>query len=187
MANEKYDSDHVVIPVRSASGEIHNIAVPGDTPIPDFHEALVNAGYHNDLTQQAQPTAEGAIENSPEFKKAAEQAWQGAGNGARDQEAGALIQKNGRTLQVPTSNRDSKLNLPVNMNTFGTIHTHPNSKDTMPSPEDIQAAKTNNMPFYVVSKGGLMMVDVDGQVYQTYKSAADVFDKNKKSPVPVKK
>ena len=74
MANETYDSGkgHVVLPVLHPSGDVHDIAVPEDTPIADLHSALAGEYSHPAIeAHEKQPTADGALENSDSFRKTA--------------------------------------------------------------------------------------------------------------------
>jgi hypothetical protein len=102
MANETYDSGHVVIPVLHPDGGVHNIAVPTDTPIADLHDALTDY-YLPDLAKPSQPTADGAVENSPAFKQRAQQAWDAAVRGVRpDVESGFEVGRTGNAGPIQT-------------------------------------------------------------------------------------
>jgi len=86
------------IPVRHPNREVHNVAVPTDTNLDDLHSALGDAGYEHPPAiagQTPQPTAEGSIEHSEAFKKAARDAWSSVGYGDLPQESGFVVDKSG--------------------------------------------------------------------------------------------
>jgi hypothetical protein len=81
-AGTKFDSGKPIA-VLHPSGEVHQIAVPEGTDSADLHSALANGGYlHYDFLSP-QPTAQGALENSDKFRKAAQDAWGRAGGGTK--------------------------------------------------------------------------------------------------------
>jgi hypothetical protein len=188
MADDTYDSGHVVIPVLNPSGDIHNIAVPEDTSMADLHDSLVDSGYaHPALDQQLgqqQPTKDGAIEYSPAFKKLAANMWDRSGRGVQQTEVGTYIDKSGNAGNVtehPTGS-DPNANVKVNVpnDAVGVIHTHPNHSGDRPSPADVQAAKDNKKTVYVTSRTGLWATDPSGKITQIFSNPLWMRDKNPK-------
>lgn len=175
MANESYDSGHVVIPVVHPSGDVHNIAVPADTSLPDFHEALTDY-YHPLPDDTNQPTAAGAVENSEAFRQRAQQAWDKAMNGMKPNvESGFDVGKTGtvgalQTHEAPPGSQP-KDTMQVGQDSLGALHTHPSNFSSRPSPADIAAAKGTRKTMWVTSKDGLYAVDPGGNVSQVYNKA----------------
>src|SRR5258708_34504225 len=61
-----------------------------------LHSALADAGYvHPAGAIPHQPTAEGAVENSPEFKRNAQRLWNAVRNGQERAEAGNFVTRGG--------------------------------------------------------------------------------------------
>jgi hypothetical protein len=183
MANEnRFDSGHVVIPVLHPSGDVHNIAVPEDTPLADLHSALAQDYAHPAIEgQEKQPTEEGAEENRPAFREAARKAWQAAASGILKQEAGFIDYKNPlfKPEQLPVQ-KGAEMKIDVPNDAFATAHTHPNERQQDPSVQDIDNAKKSGKPVYVVSRQGLYMVrPSDGKVIQVFKGT-DWMDEKKK-------
>jgi hypothetical protein len=176
MANEKFDSGPV-IPVLHPNGDVHNISVPEDTDLADLHSTLADAGYmHNALTSQTQPTANGALENSPAFKESARKAWSEVSYGDLPQEAGFMVGKNGKMSPVQTGKEigskettgSTVFHIPPE-GVFATVHTHPRpamNKNWVqqPSPPDVDVAKNNKQNIYVVTSSGLWLAEPDGKV-----------------------
>jgi hypothetical protein len=187
MANEnRFDSGHVVIPVLHSSGDVHNIAVPEDTPLTDLHSALAKDYSRPAIEgQEKQPAAEGAVENSPLFRATSRKAWDSVTSGMDPTvEAGFDVDKNGRVGPIQTQ-RTSKGTIPndtvdVDSDSLGAVHTHPNGYIQGPSDKDIAAAKQARKTVWVVSAGGLYSVDPGGSVSHIYK------DPNWLPPQPVK-
>jgi hypothetical protein len=176
MADDTYDSGHVVIPVLHPDGGVDNIAVPADTPIPDLHAALTDY-YLPDLGQQSsQPTADGAVENSPAFKQRAQQAWDAAVRGVRpDVESGFEVGRTGNAgpLQTQLTPRGSTPQDKIQLsspNSLGVLHTHPNTSVSSPSPGDIAAAKAAHKTVWLTSRDGLFAVDPGGKVTRIFTS-----------------
>jgi hypothetical protein len=190
MANE-FDSSHPVVPVRHPeTGDIHNISVPPDTDLGDLHAALSDAGYTHNMSLNSQPTAAGAIENSPEFKKNATELWNSAGNGKFRGEAGNFVtQRGGYTKPVITPGTDEgggRIVFNKPSDAMGIVHTHPHGGGL--SPRDIQTAKDNHLTVYAIDLDGLHAVGPDGKITEVYRSVGDLLDKKKKAEVqPAKK
>src|SRR5436190_2184839 len=92
MAQEKkFDSGvgHVVLSTATPEGPIHDIAFPDTTPLSDVHTALTD--YH-----QPEPTKEGSVEHSAQFKSDAAKAWAAPASGLTRREAGYNIGYNGQ-------------------------------------------------------------------------------------------
>jgi hypothetical protein len=176
MANETFDSKpHVVIPVLHPNGSVDSIAVPHDTPIPDLHAALADY-YLPDLGKSSQPTADGAVENSPAFKQRAQQAWDAAVRGVRpDIESGFEVGRTGNAGPIQTqitprgSTPQDKIQL-LSPNSLGVLHTHPNTSVSSPSPGDIAAAKAAHKTVWLTSRDGLFSVDPGGKVTRIFTS-----------------
>lgn len=172
-----YDSGKVSVSVLHPNGELHNLEVPEDMPAADFHSAIVDE-YAHPMFDQKQPTAEGALENSSDFKDTLNRAWMEAGIGQQHKEGAALIQNNGKSIPLPTNaGYDNKI--PISQNTIATLHTHPNISSGKPSSADVSAAQKTGKTFYVLSKDGLYSIDPKGSVTRVYDSVADALDKKK--------
>jgi len=167
MANENYPLNHVVVPVlRPDTGKVDSIAVPENTPITDLHSALSDY-YHE------QPTSQGAVENSPAFKQAAQQAWKNAGEGGSPWvESGFGVSRTGVpgkiNVQVSPPHTTPKDSITVNSNDLGVVHTHPDVSGGQPSPQDIAAAKQVHKFVWVASKDGLWSVSPHGEVTRVF-------------------
>lgn len=164
-------AEQALVPVLHPRQGIHLISVPRDLPTPELHERLQDY-YHPIDFKQAQPTAEGALENSHDFKAKAGEAIRSAGEGQTAVEGGMLVSSNGRSTVLPLSNGYHAREMPVTASTFATLHTHPNNVDFKPSAADVKAAMASGVPFYVASKAGLFMVrPSDGKVIQVFDRA----------------
>jgi hypothetical protein len=181
MPENKFDSGHAILPVlHPDSGEVHNIAVPTDTSLSDLHSALAEDYAHPALASAKQPTAEGAIENSEDFRAAARKAWGGAGSGLLNNEGRVVINKQGAPTVLPTS-LGSGSSFQVPTDSFGTLHTHPDRKQQDPSDQDISTVKSSHKPMYIVSSRGLYMVRAsDGKAMQIFQGTDWMKDKKKK-------
>jgi hypothetical protein len=166
-------SPHVVINVAhpDGNGRVDSIAVPADTPVPELHAALVNSDYH---IPSPQPTADGAVENSEDFKKTARDAWGSVLDGKAKEEAGWWTGSTGRsvssgkTLDEPTRGHMSVAAPPT---AIGVGHTHDNAHQEDPSQDDIDAAKKAKKTIWVVSRSGLYSVDPSGNVSHLYQNS----------------
>lgn len=185
MATNNFDSGHAIIPVTHPSGEMHMIAVPEDTDMADFHAALGDAGYHHDLPQ---PTREGAIEYSPEFREAAGKAVQAVANfSKKGTEAGFAVNKSGKPAHTPAGKpiiqynpSGRHLSIVSQPDDVATLHTHPADADSKPSPGDIDSTKKSRKVTMVASSNGLYEVDPEGNVQQVFKSPTWYSDKEPK-------
>lgn len=172
----KYDSGTPhVLNVIHPSGDIHAIAVDPNLPVADLHSALVNANYYQGA---AQPTAEGALENSEAFRDAATKAWNEAGQGTKMGEAAAIIQNNGKSIPLPYS-PGHKNRIQILSSTIATLHTHPNGYGSRPSPEDIAGAQKTGKTFYVISRDGMFAIAPSGIVTQVFNSTSDISNRKK--------
>jgi hypothetical protein len=55
MPDPTFDSGHVIVPVKTVDGDIHNVAVPQDTSLQDFHAALnADPNYLHEFTRPSQ-------------------------------------------------------------------------------------------------------------------------------------
>lgn len=166
--NEKgFDSGHVVLPIyHAASGEVHDIAVPHDIPIADLHDAL--SDYYHD-----EPTAQGAVENSPAFRQQAKAAWDKANGGINPNvEAGFDVGRTGQMGPIQT-NWTAKGSLPtdritINSNSLGAVHTHPDKFSSEPSQPDRDAAIKAHKTVWLVSRDGLYSIDPAGKVQKVF-------------------
>jgi hypothetical protein len=180
MPNEDFfkGSNAVVVPVLHAgSGEIHNVEVPIDTPVPQFHDALINAGYGH-------PKKEDALEYSKSFRDAAAKAWTKAGAGTGLGEAGTYFDRQGNPGPFTEHRREpgsehAELAIPnVPRNALAVLHTHPNDSKDSPSEADSNESKALKMQGYVVSKTGLWHTDVDGKVTHVFSKPDWMTSKN---------
>jgi hypothetical protein len=178
MANEnKYDSGHVIVPVLHPSGDVHHVAVPEDTDLKDLHSALVDSDYHFPTTS---PTAEGALENTPDFREAAKKAYSSVGYGDLPQEAGFMVSKTGKVsppqlgkeIASGETSGSTTFQIPPE-GVFATVHTHPrptmNKRWTQePSPPDTEVAKKFKQNVYVITTSGLWQVEPSGKVNHVF-------------------
>jgi hypothetical protein len=202
MPNEtenKYDSGHVILPVlHSGSGEVHNVAVPENTPMPELHDALLDSGYHSNwapyrdpkvdpITGRPRPnygpTKEGVLENSPEFKSSAKAVFEKSGSGRNPNEAGTYLEGAERG-PISVSDTEGRMALSVPTSATATIHTHPAhfngaKSSPLPSPKDVETARKLKRPVYVVSPEGLSVVEGDGKITSIY-SAKEWMERNNK-------
>lgn len=154
------------------------------------NDALAHDFLPSDLFPQVEwPTADGAIENQPQFKDAATQAWKiSEVNAMRKQntEAGFTVadgKPNAVTQGTGSMRAGDVGNLPQvwYSNTETALHTHPPTPGTdgRPSPDDVAIAKRQKKPVMVLSKDGLFEVDAQGNMTQVYKGL-DWLSKKKK-------
>jgi len=190
MAENKYDSGHVIVPVlHPDSGEVHNIAVPPDIPVADLHSALLDGYAH------PEPSREGAVELSPAFRKAAAAASQMAQMGEikRSQNGGAIrntgeagfaARRDGSVSPVVFSpdQESSKgtISQEVSSGDLGIFHTHDRYHQSDPSEADKNAAKKAHTTVWVASKDGLYSVDPSGQVTKVFTNPDWASSKNPK-------
>jgi hypothetical protein len=164
----KYDSGkpHVVLPVvHAGTNEVHDIAIPESTPLAEVHNALLDAGY-------GQPTAEGAVENSEDFKAKARQAWEKTSNGQGQEEAGFWTGATGKSVEIPGVTQDESghghQSQTAAPSALGLAHVHNNHLQEDPSRNDIEQAKKSHKTIWVVSRGGLYSVGPSGEVTHIY-------------------
>jgi len=184
MANQD-EAKVAVIPVLHPSGDVHNIAVPVDTPLSDFHDALVGHGYGDGWAPyqganvdsfgnpKAGPSKEGVLENDPKFKAAAQAIWDKVGEGRDSNEAGTTIDQNVERGPIVVGDQEGHMSMVVGPEAVAQLHTHPNhfkgqAAGGQPSGTDIDTAKKIGRNVYVVSKSGLQMVDKYGKVTVVY-------------------
>ena len=131
-----------------------------------------------------QPTANGALENTREFREAAWRAWAAVSYGDLPQEAGAMILRDGRATRVQVSKeiRSGEISgatvfqIPMG-GIFAVIHTHPRASPGKkwiqePSATDIEVAKNNGENVYVVTSSGLWQVEPSGKVNHVFTNHA---------------
>ena len=176
MPNDFYSDSHAIVPVRDPnSGNIMTVAVPHDTSLGDLHAAL-EPYYHDPaaLSVQGQPTAEGALENSPAFQDAAAKAIESAGaKGTTSFEGRMIVNKQGQPTVLKPSQEAYAGTMPITSNTFATLHSHPENEhaDPHPSAADIQSAKDAKVPFYVATSRSLYYVrPTDGKVIPVFEN-----------------
>jgi hypothetical protein len=167
---------HEVLPVANPAGGVDHIAVPIDTNLGDLHAALSDAGYlHPALdTPATAPTKEGSLEYSEPFRKVAAAAWNSSALGMLPGEAGAYLDAKGQPSKVQWQGGDgSHAGMTVSMPAAAPylLHTHPNNRDSAPSPQDIKSAVTAHKTIYVTSKAGLFAVDPKGNVSQVFRNS----------------
>lgn len=177
----KYDSGHVVLPVYHAGeGEVHNLAVPEKTALPQLHDALLDGGYHFDNppylganvdghgNPKKGPDLTGSIEHDPKFKAALQKVWETAAFGKNSTESGTYVGSDLERGPVATSNTEGRMSLSVPQDAPYTIHSHPNhaadfTAGGQPSDKDIATAKSTKKYVYVVSRSGLQYVGPHGE------------------------
>jgi hypothetical protein len=175
--NPKYDSGHVIVPVlHPDSWEIHNIAVPEDTSLSELHSALSDAGYEHPSLNAAlpsdQPTAEGSMEHSKEFRQAASKIWDDVNHGVEKGEAAVMMRPSGPDYVgkqwTETAAGGRSMHLDVPSDTQALIHTHPNLGLPTLSPRDTATMNNLRTPVFAVSKDGLWTVDKDNKPYRVF-------------------
>jgi hypothetical protein len=191
MANDNFDSGHVVIPVLHPNGEIHSVAAPSDTELADLHSSLVDAGYSHPAidTQEKGPSAAGSLELSENFRKQSAAAWKAVSQGMNSRaESGFNVNKDGEVGPLKTEvtpDMPGMSSVPRDKLTFypsdlAVVHTHPNGSSIPgPSENDVKAAVKMHKTVYTVSKGGLYAIDPAGKVTRVY-SNADWMNEKKK-------
>lgn len=163
MADEK----HVVVSVAHPVEGVHDIAIPENTPVSDLHDAL--SDYYHD-----EPTVQGAVENSDQFRQAALDAWKKTGYGQNPLvESGFAVDKGGNAV-MPHTEMSPKGAVPSETLKYppgavGVFHVHPDATSPRPSQNDIDAAKRVGKTVWVASKRGLFSVNpTNGEVTQVY-------------------
>jgi hypothetical protein len=165
---------------------VHDVEVPTNLKMSDLHDALLDSDYHT-----PQPTADGAVENSPTFKKAASDLYArttanketGVNQG---REWGYVVGSNGEIGKTISGYNDPNslnghLHFEVGKNDMGTVHTHDMYHQSDPSTDDIDAAKKAKKTIWVVSRDGIWAVDPGGSKTRVYSSPGDMANKNKKA------
>ena len=150
--------------------EVPAAPVISDTPIPNPLTQLFQQGGHG----LNSPSLAGAMENSPQFKKAAFKAWATAGSGMKPHtEAGFTVNDEGQTSPINENVSEGSLQVrghldqTVNSDTAALVHTHPLGGTQPPSPGDIGVSKHLGKPVYVINQRGLwMVVPGTGEVVQ---------------------
>lgn len=174
-----YDSGHPTILVQHPSGNIHEIPVAPGVSTADMHANLMNAGFEQpDLNRRLlaaakQPDAEGAVENSEDFKAKARQAWEKIGNGSSRAESGFWTGATGRSVEYPGVTQDESgrghVREAMAPSALGAAHTHNNSLQSDPSKNDIQQAKNSKKNLWVITRAGLFAIDPEGKVTHVFK------------------
>jgi hypothetical protein len=178
---------------------------PKPTP-PDIQTPLDMDSINKSIMGSSAPniTADGAIENTPDFQNAAQTAWSrtqyGKSNGA---EAGFTVDRSGNISHVDWNRygdpanpgSTGSLHQVLHPDTLLALHVHPDDADPEPSKQDVEIAKRSGKQIYVQSRDGLFAVDAQGNVRQVEKGTdwmnsskkkADKTDKNKKVSQQVK-
>ena len=141
---------------------------------PEIESSLPDVKVGNTIPKL---TAEGAVENSPEFKKAAKDAFYAGALGSfhAPTEAQFTVNDGGvpskiTTHETPTG-ADAGIHQTVLSSDIAAVHTHPplENYEQTPSPADIAAAKQLKKPIMVMSKDGLYEIDALGNVRQVFK------------------
>jgi hypothetical protein len=195
----KYGSGvgHVVLDVlHGPSNEVHSVAVPESTPLPELHDALVTAGYHAGWAPyqgagvdsfgrpKAGPSKSGVLENDPKFKAAAKAIYDASGRGRNPNEAGTYLDANLDRGPIAVSNTEGHMSLSVPSDASSTLHTHPShfngaTASPLPSGTDVDTAKKLKRSVYVVSPEGLSVVEGDGKVTNIYNDSGWLTRDNK--------
>ncbi len=190
MAQSYDPSTHRVVTIQG----VGHTAIPKDVDYSDLHAAINrhigktpdapqiqgdNKGPNisNDVSP-ADITAEGAVENNPEFISTANDAWRQTGDGTnRGEEGSFTVMKNGdytpTTFHTASSEEPfDSVSQQVYPQTALTFHTHPNDAEAEPSKADIEVAKRIKRPVLVASRSGLYEISPDGSILQVYKDAS---------------
>jgi hypothetical protein len=180
--NDFYNGATTVVPVlHKGEGSVHDVeAAPSDLDVKDLHSALIKGCYDLHLPE-TQPTESDAVENRENFKDAARQSWKAAASGTQKREAGFVVYP--EALREPDQvgpNPGDEMELRVPKSALGSAHTHPNDRQSDPSPADIATAKKSNKWIWVVSRDGWYSVSPKGDVQRIYKSADWMKDQKKK-------
>jgi hypothetical protein len=189
----KFDSGRVTLTTFRPCEELNSVSAPTDTSLSEPRAALVDK-YPPAIIEvkQAQPTAEGALENSREFREAARKAWSAVSFGQLPQEAGFLVSPNGRSSPVELGREvgpyetvgKTVFRIPPG-GAFATLHSHPRKTLTRnweqePSANDKAVAIRNRKNVYVTTSEGLFLVEPDGNVVHVFHSATWMTDKKAK-------
>lgn len=168
MANDYSGANaHVVLPiVHSGDSELHHVAVDPGVDL-SLHQSLLQSGYAPMPTASKQPTKEGSLEYSPEFRKAGAELWSRSNMGQRPGEVGTYLDSTGKVgpytfhAQEPDG---ASVQVSVPKGAPYVAHTHPNYADSEPSPQDIAVPKAFKKTIFVVSSTGLHAIDPAGNV-----------------------
>jgi hypothetical protein len=174
-----------VVPTHDASGDMNNISVPDDASLSEPISASAGGdalAVLNALVTLKQPTEEGVLEHSEDFKAAAKKAWARVSYGEFQQEAGFMVDKAGKMSRVQLGKEigqsetvgSTVFQVPLE-GIFANLHTHPRpivSKKWVqqPSQADIDVAKDNRQNVYVLTSSGLWQVEPDGIVNHVFAS-----------------
>jgi hypothetical protein len=119
----------------------------------------------------------GAIENSPEFRRSAADAWKAVNKGGNPAaESGYSVEADGGTSNIHTEVHPQTSGVAAAQHDkiayqpddFGVNHTHPNASSDRLSANDIAAAKKIKKNVWVTSRTGLWDVDPNGPVTQVF-------------------
>lgn len=183
-----FDSGHVIVPVKTVDGDVHNVAVPQDTSLQDFHSALsADPNYLHEFPTSA-PTAAGALENSDDFRNQSKAAWDAVNQGRnRFAESGFSVYNDGTASSLHTEIHPQTSGIAgpphdtihYGKSDFAIQHSHPDATLDQPSRADIEAAKKIGKPVFVTSRSGLWEVrPSDGKVFHVFRNPDWASSKN---------
>ena len=113
------------------------------------------------------PFNEAIANRLTELYKTALPSFAGLSQMQRDNEYAFIYNNGGNPGTVSTSHPPGmKDRIAVYPNTAGIIHSHPITSVAYPSGPDIEIAKKNKMPNYVLSQNALWMANPNGQIQQ---------------------
>jgi hypothetical protein len=154
----------------------------------DIQVELVNAAERVVARiQHKAPAKEASLEYSPEFRKAAAEAWQKVQYGNRPRpeqgspEAGFTIGRDGKPSAVKVATKESgpgEMRFVTDPDTLAVFHTHSDPWIRRPSTRDQALAKNNHRQIYTATKDGLFLTGPDGKTTQVFRRADWATKKN---------
>jgi hypothetical protein len=127
-------------------------------------------------------TEAGALENSPEFIQAAQDAWNATQRGNSREETGFAVGpdgKPGKMLRTEDGAEGGHISARIPSNSVALLHIHNNSLEAKPSPDDIESAKKWQRPMYVLHRNGLDHIDATGHVTRVKNGTSWLYQKPK--------
>jgi hypothetical protein len=191
MPENKFDSGHAVLPIKTVDGDVHNVAIPIDTTLESLHDSLSSdpTYLHTDFPTP-QPDKNGVLELSPKFRQAALSAMiktnaQSLQNSGVGLEAGFTVGNNGEPSAVTTMKDESDesrghMRQYVGPNDFAAVHSHDLRHADTPSEQDRDAARTSGKRIFITSRSGLYEINAQGGVTRVFSSPSWMTDKSPK-------
>lgn len=109
----------------------------------------------------------GAIEYSPQFQKAVNDAWMDTRGGNADAEGAFSINNKGQISPIIRS-EGHRVVADLPPDTVAFVHTHANNRDWKPSPADVASAKRLGIPIITADSHGLYETDAKGDTEKEF-------------------